>query len=190
MERANIKLKNGQTLEIHRDEFAESPREWDNICKMICFHTCYNIGDKHDIDHGAYNSWEELQEENFDTDAIIVPIYAYTKGGINLATHPFMCRWDSGRVGFAVITKQEIIDSYGEDSPANRARAKRCIESELKTYNDYLSGECYGFILKDKDGEEIDSCFGFYGYDPTTNGIFDHLDISEEDCYLKGEEVS
>ena len=180
--RANIKLKNGNTLSIYQDMSAESPREWDNICKMICFHTRYNIGDKHDIDHGDYNSWEEMQEENFGDDAIIMPIYAYTKGGINLATTPFSCPWDSGRVGFAVVTKQDIIDSYGEYNDANVASAKRCIESELETYNDYLSGECYGFILKDSEGEEIDSCFGFYGYDPTTNGIFDHVDIGEEDC--------
>ena len=59
-----IKLKNGQTLEIYQDEHGESPREWDNMCQMICFHKRYNLGDKHDIDHGDYNGWNELKEEN------------------------------------------------------------------------------------------------------------------------------
>lgn len=169
---ANIKLKNGNTLEIYQDMSAESPREWDNICTMYCWHRRYNLGD---VSNG------DITESDFDKDAIIVPIYAYTKSGIRLATSPFSCPWDSGQLGFAAITKDEIIASYGDDSPASRARARKCIEAELETYNSYLEGEVYGYVLKDNEGEEIDSCWGFYGYDPTTNGIFDHIDIGEED---------
>jgi hypothetical protein len=105
----------------------------------------------------------------------------YDHGGISIATHPFMCPWDSGRIGMAVITKAEIIENYGDDSSASRARARKCLEAEVETYNDYVQGEVYGYTLLDVDGEEIDSCFGFYGYDPTTNGIFDSIDIGEED---------
>ena len=130
--RANIKLKNGNTVSIYQDMSAESPREWDNMCEMICFHKRYSLGDTHKIDHDDYNSWQDMQEENFGDDAIIMPIYAYTKGGINLALHPFMCPWDSGRVGFAVVTKQNVIDSYGEYSLANVARAKNVLSRSLK----------------------------------------------------------
>jgi hypothetical protein len=178
---AEIKLKNGNTLEIYRDEYAESPREWGNLSTFICFHKRYNLGDKHNIDHGDYSSWDEMEEENFSQDDIIVPLYMYDHSGISIATHPFMCRWDSGRIGMAVVTKQEIIESYGDDSLESRAKAKRCIEAEVEIYDNYVQGEVYGYVLKDSEGEEIDSCFGFYGYDPTTNGIFDNLDLGQED---------
>lgn len=183
-----IKLKNGQTLEIYQDAHGESPREWDNICQMICFHKRYNLGDKHNIDHSDYSSWQELKEENFDVkNDIIVNLYMYEHGDMSIATHPFMCPWDSGQLGIAVITKEKIIKEYGNDSIESRAKALRCLESEVETYDQYVKGEVYGYSLKDENGEEIDSCFGFYGYDPTTNGIFDQLDIGEEDCYLSGQ---
>ena len=179
---ATMKLTNGNTLEIYRDDFAESPREWDNLSTFYCFHKRYNLGDKHNIDHGDYSSWDELEQENFNQeDDIIVNLYMYDHSGISIATHPFACRWDSGQVGIAVITKAEIIENYGDDSPASRAKALKCLESEVDTYNDYVQGEVYGYTLLDSEGEEIDSCFGFYGYEPTTNGIFDNLDIGQED---------
>lgn len=49
----------------------------------------------------------------------------------------------------------------------------------------YSEGDVYGFILERKplddetnNWEEVDSCWGFYGYDWKTNGMADH--ISEE----------
>ncbi|HOO12216.1 MAG TPA: hypothetical protein PK684_04600 [Bacillota bacterium] len=42
-------------LIVRYDEDAESPREWGNLGKMICFHGRYDLGDKHD-----YKSPEDL----------------------------------------------------------------------------------------------------------------------------------
>ena len=36
----------GYTVEIHTDDDAESPREWDNLAKLFCFHGRYNLGDE------------------------------------------------------------------------------------------------------------------------------------------------
>jgi len=181
MKVATMNLKNGNTLEIYRDEYAESPREWDNLSTFYCFHKRYNLGDKHSIDQDAYNSWQELEDENFSDNDIVVNIYMYDHSGISIATSPFMCRWDSGQVGVAVVTKQKIIKEYGTYDDKTKAQARKCLESEVETYNDYVQGEVYGYTLLDSEGEEIDSCFGFYGYDPTTNGIFDNLDLGQED---------
>jgi hypothetical protein len=178
---ANIKLKNGNTLEIYQDMSGESPREWDNLGKMICFHKRYNLGDKHDIDHSDYSSWQELIDENFSEDDVVINLYLLDHSCLRMSTSPFLCPWDSGQVGIYVVTRREIIDNYGTYSPATISQAKRCIEAEVETYDQYLNGEVYGYVLKDSKGEEIDSCFGFYGYDPTTNGIFYNLDLGEED---------
>ncbi len=37
-------------LRIYRDEHADSPREWENMGKMVCWHRRYTLGDKHDYD--------------------------------------------------------------------------------------------------------------------------------------------
>ena len=48
--------------------------------------------------------------------------------------------------------------------------------SEVDSYNQYLSGDVYGFNVTDKQsGEELNSCYGFFGTDHIENGIFDYV---------------
>ena len=45
------------TLKIIRDEDCESPREWDNVGTMVCWHNNYRLGDKQpDVDHESYRT--------------------------------------------------------------------------------------------------------------------------------------
>ena len=45
----------GYEIEVTRDEFPESPRQWDNLGKMIFFHKRYDLGDKgHGYDSDDY----------------------------------------------------------------------------------------------------------------------------------------
>ena len=43
-------------------------------------------------------------------------------------------------------------------------RVKNDLRNEVKVYDDYLTGNVYGFYIK-KDDEIMESCFGFYGDD-------------------------
>lgn len=40
----------GLNIEICTDDYAESPREWDNLGTMVCWHNRYNLGDKHNFE--------------------------------------------------------------------------------------------------------------------------------------------
>lgn len=41
----------GCTINVHYDECCESPRDYDcNLSHMVCFHSRYNLGDKHNFD--------------------------------------------------------------------------------------------------------------------------------------------
>ena len=42
-------------------------------------------------------------------------------------------------------------------------RAEKCLRSEVETYDDYLTGQVYGYIIEDENGEQLDSCWGFLG---------------------------
>ena len=35
------------TFDISPDEMADSPRSWDNLGTMVCWHRRYQLGDKH-----------------------------------------------------------------------------------------------------------------------------------------------
>jgi len=42
-----VAVKQPYVLQILYDDAAENPREWDNFGRMICWHSRYNLGDKH-----------------------------------------------------------------------------------------------------------------------------------------------
>ena len=43
-----FKAANGtHKLIVERDDYPDNPRSWDNIGTMVCFHSRYNLGDKH-----------------------------------------------------------------------------------------------------------------------------------------------
>lgn len=174
-------MGNGQTLKIFQDMSAESPREWSSICEMHCFHNSYNLGDNTDIDKDNYESFDEMVRANTTKSDIILNLYLYDHGGISMSYHRFGCKWDSGQVGFAVVPIKKIIEEYGDDSPESREKALSCMKSEIETYNMYLTGAVYGYTITEEETcslghvheNEIDSCWGFYGYDHDKSGLFD-----------------
>jgi hypothetical protein len=98
------------TLKIEQDELRDSPRTWDNLGNMVCFHKRYNLGDSHDYDIDSHESWDELEKAlNREHDiAVILPLYLYDHSGITMNTVGFSCGWDSGQVGFIYVTKEKL----------------------------------------------------------------------------------
>lgn len=172
-------LTNGNTLEVIQDINPESPRKWDNLGKMICFHGRYTLGDKHDYDNRDYSGWAEQKEaiSKNENAAIILPLYLYDHSGLTINTTGFSCRWDSGQIGWIVISKEKIREEYSV-----KRISKKLLESveeylvgEVKVYDQYLSGDVYGFKEFDSEGNEVDSCWGFYGSNIEENGIAEHI---------------
>ncbi len=114
---------------------------------------------------------------------VILPLYLYDHSGITMRTGPFNCIFDSGQVGWIVCDNETIEREFNGD----RELAEKCLESEVSVYDNYLTGNVYGFIVEetdefDEDGEpiwddcdELDSCWGFFGDDVRTNGMAEHL---------------
>jgi len=76
-------------------------------------------------------------------------------------------RWDSGCVGFIFVPYSKIRQEYSVKRISRKVmeRAQKCMAAELQTYDDYLTGNVYGFQVFDspEDDNEIESCWGFYG---------------------------
>ena len=169
--------KTNQVLEIHTDDDAESPRQWDNMGTMICSHKRHILGD--DMVESSEELNEILREEK---PVIHMPLYLYDHGGITMSTGDYSDRWDSGCVGMIYTTREKILDCYtGWDGmkrlPMKKRLTKKMLEEaresliqEVKTYAKYLEGNVYGYILYNKSKcdhneehlEHEDSCFGFY----------------------------
>lgn len=160
----------GKTVRIMVDESPESPREWDNLGVMVCFHRRYSLGDKdHGVRDSDFNGWNEMEAHlRKEKDAaIILPLYLYDHSGITMSTAPFSCPWDSGRVGLVYVTKAKLREEYGVKriGAATLRKAAKVLEAEVKTYDEFIRGEVYGYVVEDEGGNVLDSCWGFFGLD-------------------------
>ena len=163
MDALETEVYKGCTIEIHADQDAESPRENDNAGTMVCFWSGSDLGDKNDFqDPEAFEDWAKEPEQK---GLLILPIYVYEHGGITIQTGTFSDPWDSGRAGWVYMTRAKAIEEWAGKgkrfTAAVQKRALACMESEVKVYANWLEGGFRGFIAKDADGEEIDSCWGF-----------------------------
>lgn len=177
----SAEVYNGYTIEIHYDTDPISPRQDSNIGKMICSHSRYNLGDKHDYRHDDYGSWEELEKQlvkDFKND-LILPLYLYDHSGITMNTTGFNCRWHSGQVGFIIVDRKGLEECCGikRIKKSDREKILKWLEGEVRVYDQYLTGDVYGYVITDEDGDELDSCWGYYGEEyaiEEARGIIDY----------------
>ncbi len=182
-----------KTIKVVQDSSPESPREWCNLGTMAYKHSRYTLGeelisepidwleDKLGLQNKEEYTNERLQEleARFYKEFIALPLYLYDHSGQTISTTPFGCRWDSGKVGYIYLTKAKALKEYsGKIVTAKlRERVEGHLKGEVETFDQYMRGDIYGFQVLDEDGNEEDSCYGFYGLDFKTNGMTDHIDI-------------
>lgn len=183
MEHTNETRNGNYVVRTYHEDSPDSPREWDNLGTMVCFHGRYDLGDKHDYNSNDYNGWDEMSKDIIKREnvGVILPLYLYDHSGITISTGSFDCRWDSGQIGFIFISKEKMLKEYGGKIVTQKLKEKveGYLKLEVETYDQYLTGEVYGYrVFKtetcDKGcehEEELDSCWGFYG---------------EEDCMTEG----
>ena len=176
------------TLDIIRDENPESPREWDNLGTMACWHRRYTLGDPH-----GYRDSRAFADAVGNRNAIVLPLYLLDHSGLTISTQCGGFRacdpagWDWGQVGFIYAMSAAIRKAFRVQriSRRLRARVEEVLCAEVGVYNQYLQGDVYGFTLTDRQtGETIDACWGFYGDDPQTNGMAEHLSPEHRDALL------
>jgi hypothetical protein len=141
---------------IEQDDNPESPAKWeDENLFLVANHSQFYVpapGEKAVPQHAkeVVDKWKKTHW--------VFPVEAYIHSGVSLALAgegSFPDRqWDVSQIGFVFVSKLEWRLSKS---------ARKCAVSYLETWNTYLSGDVWGFIIEDEDGNEIHSCWGFYG---------------------------
>ena len=189
---AHSEIYKGFHISIQYDRDPLNPRkEWDHAATMVCFHRRYDLGDEHDyseptdavadicgIDRDDLDYADDRDEAVAKALAEFtgkwLPLYLYDHSGITMNTGGFSCPWDSGQVGIIYVTKETIDKEWPlQDDETEEARGERVLEylrGEVEEYDNYLTGNVYGYCIStvDEDGdpdEEIEdgSCWGFSG---------------------------
>lgn len=97
----------------------------------------------------------------------IFPVYAYIHSGVTVRMGPFGCLWDSGQCGFIAVDPDWLEENWPElanaDEAARQTKAREACEGVIKNCDDYLTGQVFGYVVKDVDGEVLESCWGFDG---------------------------
>lgn len=155
---------NGKDIQIVLDESAEDPRkEWDHLGTFFGFHRNYMSPDA--PPHADPQEARHIAESAAN---ICIPVWLYDHSGTAYRaaeSNPFHCPWDSGLFGFIYVSKAKARNVYGVKrlTAATVAKVREALESEVAEYSAWANGEVYGWKLLDRDGEEIDACYGYYG---------------------------
>jgi hypothetical protein len=167
-----------------------NPREDENYSTMICFHSRYNLGDKHNYKDYLDFLYALVQEvginekqiDKYETnnkdvgiqlfEAIkkrlicILPLYLYDHSGISMRTFKFghYKDWDCGQVGFIYLTKENL-KKWG----IKKSQVEKALIQEVEIYSQYLEGDCYCMVKEtfnhNKEQIDYDIVGNYFGRD-------------------------
>lgn len=162
MQKVFSEVYRGHVIEVFPDECVEQPNEWDDTVFLVGFHRSFWVK-REGYDEETVRDALRTQKHPLRKVYHIFPLAAYIHSGVSLSldrdSYPFNDQWDTCWVGAVFIAKEE----------AKRKEAERIAEDTIQTWNEYLSGEVYGYQT-DTD----DSCWGFYGDIHQAGGLLNH----------------
>ncbi len=145
-------------LEIVQDENPSSPAEWGNTdVFLVANHRQFYVpvpGEK------RLPQYANDLADRFAKTHHIFDLEAYIHSGVVLALSRegnFPDRqWDVSQLGYVFVSKKEW---------KTREKAREAALGLIETWNQYLSGDVWGYIITDDEGNDVESCWGFYGED-------------------------
>lgn len=150
-------------IKIYQDERIESPREWNNLGKIVIISREYDER----LNEEQFSSMEELKKAMIKTNNI--PIFYDERIGLYISD-------EENCNGYIYVSNAMIIKEYGSINEENFKKARKCMKEEIKIYNKYIQGEVYAYTT------DNDSCCGYYSIDDlltdAKNGI--DYDIEQE----------
>ena len=161
-------MLHGYKIKIFPDDMGINPyTDWDCASILVTWNRdnyWHKDGKKEFGDPANFLKWAKANK------AIVIPVYLYSHSGTTIKASengdPFSCPWDSGQVGFAYMTRKKAIEEFAVKGKTLTNtiidKAKALIITEIECLDDCMTGNVYGFVITNPDGEE-DSCWGFIG---------------------------
>lgn len=151
----------GYTVRIVQDGDAESPRDWDcNASTFVLSHGRYNLPNEASVSFGDFDSWAEVAEHLREVYNVVglLQVFGYEHGALTISCASFSDSWDSGTLGLVYMTKEQQ-----EETGIATENIEEVLRQEVATYDQYLTGDVWGYVIEDEEGNTIDSCWGYLG---------------------------
>lgn len=179
-------------LEITHDDWVDSPRTWSNLGVIFVPSNCRYMKSESDLD------WDSICEGNRERDCerlekmgyIVYPLSVYDHSGVSIYIGGSCDKWDSGQIGWYLVSKSDVYKEYGckRISPKLRAKLDKIVEGEIEVFNDWCNGENWEYNLF-KGDELFDSCGGFIGsnQDEVFDDMWEYIPSEFTDAFTKEE---
>jgi len=165
----------GLTVRIIQDEDAQNPEEGDTPVYLAHFHRSFEFcGD--DLPFSSFdqaNSFffgEGYEEERKEWAIFMLDSYIHSGVHLTLTGSLEAARlpdrgWDVSQCG-AILVKKD--GAWGISEGKEEPDYEKVARVHVEVWNQYLSGDVWGYIVEDSDGNELESCWGFYGHEYCT----------------------
>jgi len=112
---------------------------------------------------------------------VVLPLYLYDHSGISMRAgspspfdnptirrdhHGHGLGWDTSMVGYIYTTEDRIRELCGDGAEYREpAWIANALEEEVEEYDLYLTGQVYYWLVRDPDGDVVESCGGYLGHE-------------------------
>jgi hypothetical protein len=158
---------------VEEPEWGRIERWYEREYEKIPYYPFVKTDDEYKDYHRKVDALDEEHRERLARaarkHAIIIPVYYHEHGP--------QCEmfigdededlWNNGAIGYVYVTRKDVLKEYSAKTltPSVRKKAILVLESEVREYSKWLSGQVYQYTIEDKYGDTIDSCSGLLGWD-------------------------
>lgn len=148
----------GYDIDCYYDTDSESPDDWGNDDVFIVHdHRQFSVKRKGFDPEDIYERMQEGKKLYPHDEYWFFPVYAYIHSGVSLSLGRWFPGLPQGHNEFDVSFKGFMLVQRKKKWSWTEDQAYKVAQSEVNTWNEYLSGDVYGY------NSECGSCWSFYG---------------------------
>lgn len=138
----------------------------DWMAMYVLLFTNYPPFNKYD-DAYELEHWQarllDRAEKWFNANYHVCTISRYEHGNSLYTRGAPICRWDAGYVGFAIV----------ETAKMSNETFEKMVDTDLQTFTDWANGNVYSVYVENANGDHLDSCCGYIGYEAAEDAFND-----------------
>ncbi|MEG1140908.1 MAG: hypothetical protein RSE41_00355 [Clostridia bacterium] len=174
---------NNEVIKVYHTDNAENPRYWCNLFTLITHTGNRNYQSLFDIvskDFEDTFNQTKKRTSSFNKENIVFNLYAYIHGDISLSTEPYGDAFDSGLIGLAVISREDVLKTYKVKRITKKIKQllRDNLKNELDILKQYANGRVY-YCEYYKDGVMEDSCDCIYHINEYIDEVVANKEMTE-----------